>query len=246
MTEIAIIGGTGLSKIKSLTKTRKEVCVSEYGEPSAPLTYGKLFENEVVFLPRHGASHTIPPHKINYRANIDVLHHVGVKYILAINAVGGITSNMSNQALVIPDQIIDYTYSRKHTYYENGLEEVTHVDFTSPYCEELRGKIINSANSNNINIIDSATYAATQGPRLESSAEIDRLERDGCHIVGMTGMPEASLAREKNLCYASIAVVANMAAGRGDGEITMQEIEKNIDSGMNKLKTIIESIVSDL
>jgi len=246
MTSIAIIGGTGLTKLADLSIVRREVHVSKYGEPSAPLVRGTLDGVEILFLPRHGAGHTIPPHKVNYRANISVLHGAGIKKVLAINAVGGIADNMNPQTIVVPDQIIDYTWSRAHTFFDEGLDEVTHIDFTQPYCEELRQEIIQAASKSKIDTINTATYAATQGPRLETSAEVNKLENDGCHIVGMTGMPEAALASELGMCYASIAVVANKAAGRGDGEITMSAIEGNIKDGMGKARAIIEKLMQSV
>ena len=243
MTSIAIIGGTGLTTLKDLEITGREIMQSRYGEPSGPLTRGVLGGKEVMFLPRHGYGHTIPPHKINYRANISVLKKAGAEFVIAVNAVGGISNSMPPGSLVLPDQIIDYTWSRVMTYFEDGLDKVVHIDFTEPYCSKLRNTIIDVAKQRDINLIQTATYAATQGPRLETAAEIDRLERDGCHIVGMTGMPEASLAREKDLCYASISVVANMGAGRGAGEITMQEIESNLSSGMEKVYRLLEAVI---
>lgn len=246
MGSIAIIGGTGLTQLADLTIVRREVHASKYGEPSAPLTRGTLGGVEVLFLPRHGAGHTIPPHKVNYRANISVLDSAGINKVVAINAVGGISEKMVPQAIVIPDQIIDYTWSRAHTFFDEDLDEVTHIDFTRPYCEELRKQIINAAEAASIEVIDTATYAATQGPRLETTAEIDRLERDGCHIVGMTGMPEAALAKELGMCYASITVIANMAAGRGDGEITLEEINENLKGGMDKVRKIIENLIQSI
>lgn len=243
---IAIIGGTGLTKLADLSITSREIHVSAYGEPSAPLTRGMLAGKEVVFLPRHGAGHTIPPHRVNYRANISVLKDVGVEQIIAINAVGGISANMPPQQLVVPDQIIDYTYARAHTFFEEGLKEVVHIDFTHPYCESLRQDIIRAATSAQIDIRTAATYGAMQGPRLETTAEIDRLERDGCHIVGMTGMPEAALAREMGICYASVAVVANWAAGRGEGEITLEEIEHNLKLGVDHVKRLLEKLIPGL
>ena len=246
MTSIAIIGGTGLTQLAGLSSVRREVHVSKYGEPSAPLVRGTLGGVEVLFLPRHGSGHTIPPHRVNYRANISVLHGAGIKKVVAINAVGGVTENMKPQAIAIPDQIIDYTWSRAHTFFDKGLESVTHIDFSQPYCEELRQEIIKAAVKTKIEVIDKATYAATQGPRLETAAEVNKLERDGCHIVGMTGMPEAALASELDMCYASIAVVANKAAGRGNGEITMGEIEINLKGGMEKIRKIIESLIQSV
>ncbi len=246
MASIAIIGGTGLTKLNNLEILNREVHVSTYGEPSAPLTRGTLAGKEILFLPRHGAGHTIPPHKVNYRANISVLKEAGVVNVIAVNAVGGITENMANRQIVIPDQIIDYTWSRAHTFFDEGLEEVVHIDFTHPYCEKLQAQIIAAADKAGVRVEKSATYAATQGPRLETAAEIDKLERDGCHIVGMTGMPEAALARESGLCYASIAVVANKAAGRGGGEITLEEIEKNLNVSIDNVKKILEALIPEL
>ncbi|MDH5407253.1 MAG: S-methyl-5'-thioinosine phosphorylase [Gammaproteobacteria bacterium] len=243
MSSIAIIGGTGLTSLANLEITGREIIQSSYGEPSGPLTRGKLQDKNILFLPRHGYAHTIPPHKVNYRANIDVLKEAGAENIIAVNAVGSISEAMPPGQLVIPDQIIDYTWSRKHTFYEEGLNEVVHIDFTQPYCESLREKLIQAANNASLELTAGATYGATQGPRLESIAEINKLEKDGCHLVGMTGMPEAALAREVELCYASISVVANMAAGRGDGEITMAEIEANLIGGIEKVKRLLESVI---
>jgi len=245
MAKVAVIGGTGLTNLANLSIIGREIHVSRYGEPSAPLTRGTLSGTEILFLPRHGAGHTIPPHQVNYRANIAVLREAGVDKVIAINAVGGITRNMTPPSLVIPDQIIDYTWSRSHTFFEDS-EDVVHIDFTWPYCEELRQQILNTAQKTKLDVIDKATYAAMQGPRLETAAEIDRLERDGCHIVGMTGMPEAALAREAGMCYASIAVVANMAAGRGDGEITIHDIEVQLNAGIEKVKILLENLIPGL
>jgi 5'-methylthioinosine phosphorylase len=246
MSTIAIIGGTGLTKLTNLSIQSREVHVTAYGEPSAPLTRGMLAGKEVLFLPRHGAGHTIPPHRVNYRANISVLKNAGVDKVIAINAVGGITPNMSPQALVIPDQIIDYTWSRDHSFFDEGLEEVVHIDFTQPYCPSLRADILTAANQVGVDVVAEATYGAMQGPRLETAAEINRLERDGCHLVGMTGMPEAALAKEIGLCYASIAVVANWAAGRSAGEITLEEIERHLGVGIEKVKRILEVLIPAL
>lgn len=246
MAKLAIIGGTGLTSLKDLEIIRREVMHTPYGEPSAPLVFGAMAGNEVVFLPRHGAGHTIPPHKINYRANLWALKESGAEQIIAVNAVGGIRADMTPGCLVIPDQIIDYTWSRTNTYFEEGLTNVTHIDFTEPYCESLRDALQSCAGEVGLKVIAEGTYAATQGPRLETAAEINRLERDGCDLVGMTGMPEAALARELELCYASIAVVANMAAGRGDEAITMEMIERHLKSGMQEVRHLLEQVVPRL
>ncbi len=243
MASIAIIGGTGLTSLQGLEIKGREIMQSKYGEPSGPLTRGVLGGKDILFLPRHGYGHTIPPHKINYRANIAVLKDAGAEHIIAVNAVGGIAANMPPGSLVIQDQIIDYTWSRLATYFEEGLDQVVHIDFTQPYCESLRKKLITAASKSHLHVATKAIYAATQGPRLETAAEVDRLERDGCHIVGMTGMPEAALAREKGLCYASISIVANMAAGRGEGEITMEAIEHNLSTGVQNVLTLLETVI---
>jgi len=166
-----------------------------------------------------------------------------VEQVIAINAVGGIRADMTPGSLVIPNQIIDYTWSRINTYFEEGLTHVTHIDFTEPYCTSLRETLLVCSKEAEVSVIGEGTYAATQGPRLETAAEIDRLERDGNDLVGMTGMPEAALARELELCYACVAVVANMGAGRGDEEITMEMIERHLISGMAEVRRLLEHIV---
>lgn len=244
MSKLAIIGGTGLDKIPNLEIVHREVSHTPYGEPSAPLTHGTLAGREIVFLPRHGPSHIIPPHRVNYRANLWALRHAGVGTVIAVAAVGGITERMAPGKIVIPDQIIDYTFDREHTLFESDLTHVTHIDFTYPYCESLRQQLLDVGLESGVEPIAGGTYGATQGPRLETAAEIRRLQRDGCDIVGMTGMPEASLAREMNLCYASCAVVANWAAGKSEGAILMSEIEKNLVTGMEQVKLLVTRLLS--
>lgn len=244
MTEIAVIGGTGLTALDNLEIIKKEIHISRYGEPSAPLVTGRLAGKEVVFLPRHGLGHTIPPHNINYRANIAVLNDIGIRNIIAVNAVGGITGEQEPPYIVIPHQIIDYTWSRAHTYFEE--DNIVHIDFTDPYCESLRNAILDAAQQLDIAVVDNGVYGATQGPRLETAAEIDRMERDGCDIVGMTGMPEAALARELDLCYACIALVVNKAAGRSQGEITMQEINASLKQGIGRIKQLLAQLITTL
>lgn len=243
MSELAIIGGTGLTRLNSMEIIRREVVHTPYGEPSGPITHGRLFGREVAFIPRHGSTHNIPPHLVNYRANLWALRHIGVRRIVAVAAVGGITEAMAPCRIAIPDQIIDYTWSRAHTFFEQDLEFVTHIDFTEPYCGELRELLIRAAREADLDAVESGTYAATQGPRLETAAEIGRLERDGCDIVGMTGMPEAALARELELCYATCAVVANWAAGRGGmAPISMAEISTNLEEGMARVRRLLEAL----
>ncbi len=244
MTEFAIIGGSGFGQIKELEITAKKTVQTPFGEPSAPLVFGKLGGKEIIFLPRHGEEHTIPPHQINYRANIWALKEAGVKKIVGMGAVGGIRRDMAPGHLAVPHQIIDYTWGRAHTFFEQQRGKVVHVDFTDPYCEALRASLIEAGRLAGVELIPDGTYGATQGPRLESAMEINRMERDGSDLVGMTGMPEAALARELELSYAACAVVANWAAGRGDGPITWEEIEASLDEGMEKARRVLLATVT--
>ncbi|MFU8790364.1 MAG: S-methyl-5'-thioinosine phosphorylase [Methylobacter sp.] len=241
MTTLAIIGGTGLTQLSDLTITKRERLDTPYGSPSAEFVTGELNGNQIIFLARHGNPHTIAPHKINYRANIWGLKQLGVKQIIAVAAVGGITSDMAPAHIAIPDQIIDYSYGRLHTFFED--EAVQHIDFTYPYNQNLRAKLISAAAKANIKISPLGTYGCTQGPRLETTAEIQRMERDGCDLVGMTGMPEAALAKELGMDYAAISVVANWAAGKSDGEITMEEIERHLHKGMADTAELLKAFV---
>ncbi len=243
---IAIIGGTGLTSLDTLKITHRETQSTPYGEPSSPMIHGELGGRAVVFLARHGQHHTLPPHKINYRANLWALHRTGVNRVIAIAAVGGIRDDMAPGVLAFPDQLVDYTWGRHCTFFEDNLSHVTYIDLTEPYCGELRARLIEAARALNLGARESCTYAAMQGPRLETAAEIRRLERDGCDIVGMTGMPEAALARELGLRYATCAVVANRAAGKAPGEITMAEIERNLVDGMTKVKALLTQVIPTL
>ncbi|MFI9651689.1 S-methyl-5'-thioinosine phosphorylase [Guyparkeria halopsychrophila] len=243
---LAIIGGTGLSQIEGIDDVRHQVVPTPFGEPSGPVTIGRMQGCEVVFLPRHGYNHRIPPHQVNYRANIWALRELKVSRILAVAAVGGIHPDMGPGALVVPDQLIDYTWGRPSTFYEGDLDSVTHVDFTYPYDSSLRETFLAAGRALDLSMIDGGTYGATQGPRLETAAEIRRLERDGCDVVGMTGMPEAVLAREAGIDYASLNVVANWAAGVQEGEtISMTEIEKTLSTSMRHVRRVLKQILSD-
>ena len=240
MANLGLIGGTGLTKLDTLVVERQKIVMTPFGEPSAPLTYGSFEGHTIVFIPRHGAGHSIPPHEVNYRANIWALHHAGIKNVVSIASVGGITQPPGT--LCIPDQIIDYTWGREHTYVVSDYEKVTHIDFTEPYCSKLRNRLIEGAEAINLPVVTRATYGATQGPRLETAMEIRRMEQDGCDLVGMTGMPEASLAREIGLCYASCSVVVNWAAGKSDKPITMSEIESNLKSSIQQVRRLISAM----
>jgi len=242
---LAIIGGSGSTQLSNLEVSRREVVRTPYGEPSGALTFGSIAGCEVVFLARHGYGHTIPPHQVNYRANIWALHAQGVKNVVAVAAVGGIRSDLAPGALVVPDQIIDYTHGRAGTFFTGGDTGVRHIDFTLPYCQSLRAACLAAGRRAGETPIDGGVYAATQGPRLETAAEIDRLERDGADMVGMTGMPEAALAREIGLCYATIAVVANHAAGRGGGAgISLSDIAAVLEQAMGKVRPMLAKLVA--
>jgi len=236
----AIIGGTGLTSLSELVIEERECLTTPYGDPSSDLMFGKLHGQEIVFLARHGDPARIPPHRVNYRANLWALKTAGVSSILAVAAVGGITSAMAPSKIIVPDQLIDYTYGREHTFFADDLDHVTHIDFTHPYTPWLRDKLLAAAKRAEVGVINRGVYGCTQGPRLETPAEITRMERDGCDLVGMTGMPEASLARELEIDYTCCAVVANWAAGRQAGEITMDEIEANLRQGMTDLSRILQ------
>lgn len=242
---LAIIGGTGLTQLDNLEITRRLIVRTPYGEPSQPLIFGKMAGREVIFLARHGNGHTIPPHAVNYRANISALHLQGVTEIAAVATVGGIHADLAPGVIAMPHQIIDYTHGRKNTYFDGVDLPVKHIDFTEPYCPDLRAKWEKAAKSIGETLINRGIYAATQGPRLETAAEINRLERDGATMVGMTGMPEAALARELGMSYAAICPVANHAAGRGDSlhGIQYEDLVNNLNLTMARVRNIIVELV---
>ena len=242
---LAVIGGSGLTQLANLDVSHREVLRTPYGEPSGAVTFGQICGRPVAFLARHGYGHTIPPHEVNYRANIWALSKCGAKAIVSVASVGSIRADLKPGDVVIPHQIIDYTWGRKSTYHEGQDSPVVHIDFTEPYDRSLRELLIKVAGIAGVTISDSGVYAATQGPRLETAAEIDRLERDGADLVGMTGMPEAALARELGVPYAAINLVANYAAGRADSEhgISFDMIEAVLQESMGRVRTLIEKLV---
>jgi 5'-deoxy-5'-methylthioadenosine phosphorylase len=237
---LAIIGGTGLSQIDGLQVIERKILETPYGAPSAAYLLAELQGKPLIFLARHGNPHRIPPHKINYRANIWGLKALGAAEIIGVAAVGGISPAMAPGHIAIPDQLIDYSHGREHTFFADDLAHVTHIDFTLPYSINLRDRIIRAAKHAGIEISSNGVYGCTQGPRLETAAEIKRLANDGCDLVGMTGMPEAALAKELDLAYANISVVANWGAGLVAGEITMAEIERNLEIGMRKAIRLLQ------
>jgi len=241
---LAIIGGSGLTRLSTLAVAHREVVRTPYGEPSAPLLFGQIAGREAVFLARHGHGHTIPPHRVNYRANLWALKQRDVTAILAVASVGSIVGALPGD-LVLPDQLIDYTADRAHTFYDGSDQQVVHVDFTHPYSPPLRAVCLAAAATGGIALHDGGTYGAVSAPRLETAAEIDRLERDGATMVGMTGMPEASLARELGIPYAAVCVVVNHAAGRGDSaqQISMDGIVRVLEAAMVKVRALLDHVV---
>ena len=241
---LAIIGGSGLSKLGSMKGTRRGASRTPYGEPSAALTFGRIGNGDVVFLARHGDGHTIAPHEVNYRANLWALKETGAAAVISVASVGGIRKELGPGVLALPHQIIDYTWGRPSTFFEGSGTPVNHIDFTEPYSAALRARIAAAAKACGERIVAQGVYAATQGPRLETAAEVTRLERDGADLVGMTGMPEAALARELGLEYAAIAVVANYAAGKGESEhaIPLERIGAVLEESMGRVRRIIEKL----
>lgn len=244
--DLAVIGGTGLYRIADLQEVESHQPVTRYGAPSGPIRVGSLAGRRVAFLARHGEGHSLPPHQINYRANLAALQALGARRVLALNTVGGISERFGPRVLGCPDQLIDYTWGRISTICEEPGTEVLHVDFGEPYTRALRAQVIAAAASAGVSLVDGGCYGATQGPRLETRAEIARMRRDGCELVGMTGMPEAGLAREFGLDYACLAIVANWAAGAGpdpDEVITLQDVLDNVAAASSGLPALLAALL---
>jgi 5'-deoxy-5'-methylthioadenosine phosphorylase len=247
---LAIIGGTGLSRLSGFEELRRESVETPWSEQAVELEYFTAHGQSVVFLPRHGPGHSVPPHKINYRANIWALKESGIDEIIAINAVGGIHPQLPPGSFMVPDQIIDYSHSRDATFFEGNPGQVIHVDFTEPFTASLRDRLLEAVRTVSISspesarpVLDGGVYGVTQGPRLETAAEIKRLQRDGCDIVGMTAMPEAGLARELDISYAMLALSVNWAAGLFPGEIAMAEIEAVVEGGMSYVVQVLQAML---
>ncbi|MDR7136250.1 5'-methylthioinosine phosphorylase [Lysobacter niastensis] len=244
---LAVIGGTGLYKLADLQDVETHQPVTQYGAASGPIRIGTLAGHRVAFLARHGEGHSLPPHKINYRANLAALQALGARRVLALNTVGGITERFGPRVLACPDQLIDYTWGRISTICEEPGTEVLHVDFGEPYTRALREAVLAAARGAGVDLVDGGCYGATQGPRLETRAEIARLRRDGCDLVGMTGMPEAGLAREMGLDYACLGIVANWAAGAGpdpDEVITLQDVLDNVAAASSGLPDLLRALLA--
>lgn len=240
MTPLAIIGGTGINELEGMKILREHAVDTPFGQPSRPVEEGRMGAATLLFLQRHGSPRAIPPHRINYRANLWALKSLGASAVVAINAVGGISAPMKPGHLLIPDQVVDYTWGREHTFDEGDSGTLLHIDFTEPYDRDLRMRLVAAAVAAGIPHEASGVHGVTQGPRLETAAEIQRMARDGCDVVGMTGMPEAALARELGLPYACICMVVNRAAGLGSVPLTtdmMLEILKREASVVRYLLT---------
>ena len=244
---LAVIGGTGLYALADLADVETHQPVTKYGALSGPVRIGRLGDARVAFLARHGEGHSVPPHQVNYRANLAALQALGVKRVLALNTVGGITERFGPRVLACPDQLIDYTWGRVSTFCEEPGTDVLHVDFGDPYTPSLRSEVIAAAARAGVEMVDGGCYGATQGPRLETRAEIARMRRDGCDLVGMTGMPEAGLARELGLDYACLAIVANWAAGAGpqvDEVITLEDVLANVAAATSGLPVLLRELLA--
>ena len=244
--DLALIGGTGLYRLAGLENVSEQLIETPWGRPSDVVVTGQLHGRRLAFLARHGSTHSIAPHQINYRANLHALKALGATRVIGINAVGGIREDMGPRVLVVPDQIIDYTHGRITSFCDGTEAAVRHIDFSEPYSRQMRNDLIDSCRRAGIGVVDEGCYGATQGPRLETRAEITRMKRDGCDLVGMTGMPEAALARELDLDYACLSLVANWAAGCGDeAEISLDEIFANLEQATAKIPLILEAMLGE-
>jgi len=242
--DLAVIGGSGLYNFPGLENISRRSVDTPYGPASGDVVLGDFAGKRLAFLARHGESHTLPPHRVNYRANLWALHSLGARRVVGVNAVGGIRGDMGPRAIVVPDQLIDYTHGRITSYCDVEGAEVKHIDFSEPYTEALRRQLLAAASAAGVEAIDGGCYGVTQGPRLETRAEIARMKRDGCDLVGMTGMPEAALARELGLDYACLALVANYAAGCGDeAEISIEEIFAHLAAATAEVPRILAALL---
>ena len=246
---LAIIGGTGLSELSGFELIQSKSLSTAYGDEPVELRLFSREGKQFVFLPRHGAGHQVPPHRINYRSNIAALSAYGVTEVVAVNAVGAMHKKLPPGSLAVPDQLIDYSHSREATFFDGRQAAVQHIDFTHPYTEALRQRIIAAAlkvkadQQSQRGVLQGGSYACTQGPRLETAAEIRRLVSDGGDMVGMTGMPEAALAREMAIDYASLCLSVNWAAGLSEQPISLDEILKVVDSGMDLVTAVLAELV---
>ncbi len=242
MPPIGVIAGSGLYEIEGLRPIRDVALKTPYGEPSAPYSIGELSAGEIAFLPRHGSPHRIPPAQVNYRANLWGFRELGVERVISVNATGGINPALRHGDIVVADQVIDMTQgARASTFYDG--DEVVHIDFTEPYCPELREAMLAAGRNTGTPLRDGGTYVCVNGPRLESRAEIGYFAKIGGDIVGMTGMPETSLARELELCICSVSVVTNYAAGLSGRKLTTTEVVRTMEASTEKIKGLLRELL---
>ena len=241
---IGVIGGTGALALFEPLETA--ALTTPFGPPSARPVRIEIAGRAAWFLARHGNPHRIPPHRVNYRANLHALRTLGCRTVVAVSAVGGIDPDLAPGTLVAIDQVIDYTWGRDHTYSDGPSAPLRHVEFARPFEGRARRALIEAASELAEPLVAEGCYAATQGPRLESAAEVRRLARDGCTVVGMTAMPEAGLARELGMDYANLCVVANPAAGVSDEPISEDEIHRELAAAMDRVRGVLEAAVGRL
>jgi 5'-methylthioinosine phosphorylase len=245
--KMAVLGGSALPRLENFEILAIHNEDTPFGATSAPIFRGIFAGHEIFFLDRHGSDRKTAPHKINYRANIWALHQLGVGKIIGLSNVGGIRSDMTPGYFAFPDQLLDYTNNRANSFYEEDFDFSRHIDFSKPFSAELHHQLVEAAQSLGLNFTEAATYGVTQGPRFETIAEINRMERDGCDIVGMTAMPESALARELEIQYAIIAIVASKAAGRSDGlNVDISDIHAVVQQSLGQVYELLRSVISTL
>ncbi len=239
MTKIGVIGGSGLYEIKGLKIKKKKAVSTPFGKPSDNYFIGEIGDKEIIFLPRHGSGHGIPPHMINYRANIWGFKKLGVKSVISVSAVGGIKKGLKPGDVVVLDQVIDMTRNRKSTFYD-GKTGVVHIDFTEPFCPTLRKMILKAGKKIKVPVKNGGSYVGVEGPRLETAQEIKGFRILGGDVVGMTGMPEAALAREAEICYSALSVIANYAAGISRKKLTVSEVMEAMGEANERIKLLLK------
>jgi len=244
-TTLAVVGGTGLTGLQDAPSDLVEID-TPYGTPSAPIRQDVSGPVRLLFLPRHGSPHTIPPHRVNYRANLWALREAGADHVLAIYAVGGLHEPYAPARLAAPDQLIDYSWGREHTFSDSADVPLVHVDFTRPFEGPLRQALLMAAQRSAVELVDGGCIGVFQGPRLESAAEIGRARRDGCDMAGMTALPEAGLARELGIDYAGLAVVSNWGAGVRDATLSEEDIAATLREPMKRARRLIEQLARQL
>lgn len=241
---LALVGGTGLTELDDSAEGLH--IETPYGSPSAAVREVRSGPVRLLFLPRHGNPHRFPPHCVNYRANMWALREAGADHVLAVSAVGGISEAYGPATLALPDQLIDYTWGRQHTYCDSPDVPLVHVDFTRPYEGPLRRALLRAAGAASVDVVDGGCIGVFQGPRLESAAEVRRAGHDGCDMAGMTSLPEAGLARELGMDYAGIAVVSNWGAGVTDALISEDDIAQTLAEPMARVRRLVDAVVEVL